>query len=97
MSTLKRKIVNLTRQTGRASVPLGRRYYSARSVSGDRDLSVIYDGMWIDVIDKTYIPRSPRFSYYTFDFKNMRKLARDRLSDSLIIGRMSIAHKLVTL
>ena len=83
MSTLKRKIVNLLDRPG------GHRFLSAaathwaRSVSGDRDLSVIYDDMWIDVIDKTYIPRSPRFSYYAFDFKNMRKLARDRLSDSL--------------
>ncbi len=83
MSTFKRKIVNLLDRPG------GRRFLSAaathwaRSVSGDRDLSVIYDDMWIDVIDKTYIPRSKGFSYHAFDFRNMRKLARDRLSDSL--------------
>jgi len=39
--------------------------------------------MWIDVVDQTYIPRSPTFCYYNFDFQNMRKLIADRLSASI--------------
>ena len=45
------KIVNLLDRPGGHHLPLGA-FLIGQVLSGDRDLSVIYDDMWIDVIDK---------------------------------------------
>jgi len=82
-STVKRKIANLFDRPGGHWLLSAAATHWARSVTGDHDLSIIYDGMWIDVIDQTYIPRSSKFGYYNFDFENMRRIARDRLVGSL--------------
>jgi FkbM family methyltransferase len=81
--TVKRKIANLLDRLGGRRLLSAAATHWARSLTGDQDLSIIYDDMWIDVIDQTYIPRSSTFNYYALDFKNMRDLARDRLSASL--------------
>ena len=84
MSTLKRKIVNLLDRPG------GHRFLSAaathwaRSVSGDRDLSVIYDGMWIDVIDKTFIPLVQN------DITRKTEKKKDHINQIFIISQYGI-------
>jgi FkbM family methyltransferase len=83
-STVKRKIANLFDRPGGHWLLSAAATHWARSVTGDHDLSIIYDdGMWIDVIDQMYIPRSSKFGYYNFDFESMRRTAEDRLSGSL--------------
>jgi len=72
----------LDRPGGRRLLSVAATYW-ARFLTGDENLSIIYDDMWIDVVDQTYIPRSSTFRYYNFDFQNMRKLARERLSASI--------------
>jgi len=82
-AVLKRKIANLfDRPGGRRLLSIAATHW-AHSITGDHDLSIIYDDMWIDVINQTYIPRSSTFKYVTSDFQYLRNLASDRLSASL--------------
>ena len=82
-AVLKRKIANLfDRPGGRRLLSMAATHW-AHSITGDHDLSIIYDDMWIDVINQTYIPRSSTFKYVTSDFQYLRNLASDRLSASL--------------
>jgi FkbM family methyltransferase len=46
-------------------------------------LKLRHDDMWIDVIDKTYLPRSAKFNYYAFDLQHMRQRAQEKLAGSL--------------
>jgi FkbM family methyltransferase len=57
----------------------------ARSLTGDNQLSVRYDGMWIDVVGQMCLPRPrpARFSYRRFDFERMREFNQERLAGSV--------------
>ena len=82
-ATLKRRLATLLdRPGGRRLLSLAATHW-ARSLTGDQRLSILYDDMWIDVIDGKYVPRSPTFNYYASDFQRMRALAADRLLASL--------------
>ena len=35
----------------------------ARSLTGDPHISVMYDDMWVDVVDGKYLPRFANFNY----------------------------------
>jgi FkbM family methyltransferase len=55
----------------------------AQSLTKDPGIAVVYDGMWIDVVDQTFIPRSKAFRYSAPDVLGMRALIAERLSASL--------------
>ncbi len=81
--TIRRKVVTLLDRPGGRRLLATAATHWARFLTNDQNLSIIYDDMWIDVVDQTYIPRSSAFSYYAFDLQSMRRLATNALSASL--------------
>ena len=69
--------------------PGGRRILSllatsrARKLLCDSDVSISYDGMWIDRVGPTSIPRSRRFEYHEADLRTLRQRLTARLAASL--------------
>ena len=79
----RKKIAQLIDRRGGRSLLAALTTRAARSLTSDTNVSVIYDEMWIDVIDGKYLPRSASFNYNTFDLKYMRRRAECRLAGSL--------------
>jgi FkbM family methyltransferase len=80
---LKRRIVKLLDRPGGRRLLSAIATYFAQSMTDDSAIAVIYDGMWIDVVDGVFIPRSPTFGYYGYDFHSMRNSVRNAISASL--------------
>lgn len=78
--SVRRRLVNVLDRPGGRKLLGG---VAKKLWAPDTGVDVIYDGMWIDVVDGVCIPRSKHFSYWSWDFEHMRERCRSRLESSV--------------
>jgi FkbM family methyltransferase len=55
----------------------------AQALTGDPNVAVTYDDMWIDIVDGTFLPRSRKFNYYSWYLERIKQFAHERLAGSV--------------